>query len=409
MKGTTETRGVVSSLVQHEDTRVGIQYILSKKCPNLGIFAVTCIIGGRTFTDAMLDLGASINVMPTSIYKSLNLGDLEPTVMESVVRPLGVLEDVLVQVNKLIFPADFYVLDMEDNASKGGFALILGQPFFMTTKTKIDVHAKTLSMEFGDTYIEFNIFEALKYPAEDHSTFSLDAIDGLMEEYFRLGIGIASLIGFIDKIDVINEFCVEPTTTNSEILPHTLPFSYFGDVISKCPRPSQYPELHTFNNSKLGVSVIVTLVRAKSDSRIGFREDKRTEFDFIMRESANTDSINLDRATIAPSSRQEAPSDSSKKTKGVSDSRTLLDKASQPTPPNQEYVSPQPQATKLQPLPEHLKQLAISEANNLHRDQEEKLLEVLRKHNKAIGWMLADLLEINHSICMHKILLEEDA
>ncbi|RDX81714.1 hypothetical protein CR513_37567, partial [Mucuna pruriens] len=62
-----------------------------------------CTIGDCTFVDAMLDLGASINVMPTSIYKSLNFGDLEPTRMtiqlanRSVVQPLGVLEDVLVQ------------------------------------------------------------------------------------------------------------------------------------------------------------------------------------------------------------------------------------------------------------------------------------------------------------------------
>ncbi|RDX94465.1 hypothetical protein CR513_23161, partial [Mucuna pruriens] len=60
--------------------------------------------------DAMLNLRASINVMPTSIYKSLNFGDLEPIGMtiqlanRSVVQPLSVFEDVLVQVNELIFP-----------------------------------------------------------------------------------------------------------------------------------------------------------------------------------------------------------------------------------------------------------------------------------------------------------------
>ncbi|RDX98399.1 hypothetical protein CR513_18677, partial [Mucuna pruriens] len=67
----------------------------------------------------MLDLGASINVMPTSIYKALNFGDLEPTGMtiqvanRSIVQPLGILEDV----NELIFPANFYVLNMEDETS----------------------------------------------------------------------------------------------------------------------------------------------------------------------------------------------------------------------------------------------------------------------------------------------------
>ncbi|RDX85182.1 hypothetical protein CR513_33678, partial [Mucuna pruriens] len=49
----------------------------------------------------------------------------------------------------------------------------------MTTRTKIDFHVGILSMEFGDTFVKFNIFEALKHPTEDHSIFSMDAIDGL--------------------------------------------------------------------------------------------------------------------------------------------------------------------------------------------------------------------------------------
>ncbi|RDX96192.1 hypothetical protein CR513_21181, partial [Mucuna pruriens] len=72
----------------------------------------------------------------------------------SVVQPLGVLKDVLVQVNELIFPTIFYVLDMEDETSGKGSTLILGQSFLMTTRIKIDVHLGTLSMEFdfvGDT------------------------------------------------------------------------------------------------------------------------------------------------------------------------------------------------------------------------------------------------------------------
>ncbi|RDX87584.1 hypothetical protein CR513_30929, partial [Mucuna pruriens] len=140
----------------------------------------------------MLGLGASINVMPASIYKSLNFGDLEPTWMTiqlaniSIVQPLRVLEDVLVQVKELIFPADFYVLDMEDETFGKESTLILGRPFLMTARTKIDVYSGTLSMEFGDTLVQFNIFEAMKHPTEDHSLFSIDVIEELVEEYFQL-------------------------------------------------------------------------------------------------------------------------------------------------------------------------------------------------------------------------------
>ncbi|RDY05402.1 hypothetical protein CR513_10770, partial [Mucuna pruriens] len=130
--------------------------------------------------------------MPTLIYKSLNFGDLEPTKMtiqlenKSVVQPLGVLEDVLVQVNELIFPVDFYVLDMEDETSRKGSTLILGRPFLMSAKTKIDVHAGKLSMQFGDHMVQFNIFEVVKHPIEDHSLFGINLIDELVEEHLQL-------------------------------------------------------------------------------------------------------------------------------------------------------------------------------------------------------------------------------
>ncbi|RDX68486.1 hypothetical protein CR513_52517, partial [Mucuna pruriens] len=158
MKGSRELGGMVSTLTRNNPT-AGISQVLPKKCRDPGIFSVPCTIGDSTFVDAMLDLGASIHVMLASTYRSLNFGDLEPTRMtiqlanRSIVQPLGVLEDVLVQVNELIFPADFYVLDMEDETSGKGSTLILGRPFLMTARTKIDVHAGTLSMEFGDTLV----------------------------------------------------------------------------------------------------------------------------------------------------------------------------------------------------------------------------------------------------------------
>ncbi|RDY07939.1 hypothetical protein CR513_07879, partial [Mucuna pruriens] len=125
LKEGVEVGGVLSTFIQRE-TIVGIKLALPRKCSDLGIFSVPCIIGGYTFVDAMLDLGASINIMPTSVYKSLNFGDLEPTSViiqlanRSVVQPVGIHKDALVQVNDLIFPIDFYVLEMEDETSEKG-------------------------------------------------------------------------------------------------------------------------------------------------------------------------------------------------------------------------------------------------------------------------------------------------
>ncbi|RDY07874.1 Retrovirus-related Pol polyprotein, partial [Mucuna pruriens] len=132
MKGNVEVGGIVSAMTRNKDFIVEAPQALPKKCRDPKIFSIPCTIGDCTFANAMLDLGASIHFMPTSIYKSLNFGDLEPTRMtiqlanRSVVQPLGILEDVLVQVNELIFPADFYVLDMEDETSGKGSTLTWG-------------------------------------------------------------------------------------------------------------------------------------------------------------------------------------------------------------------------------------------------------------------------------------------
>ncbi|RDX84356.1 hypothetical protein CR513_34606, partial [Mucuna pruriens] len=81
IKGSREIGGVVLTLTKNEELTVGTSQVLPRKCRDPGIFFVPCTIGDCTFADAMLDLGASINVIPTSFYRSLNFGDLEPTGM----------------------------------------------------------------------------------------------------------------------------------------------------------------------------------------------------------------------------------------------------------------------------------------------------------------------------------------
>jgi len=152
--------------------------------------------GNNKFENAMLDLGASINVMPLSIFKSLSLGPLQPTGVviqlanRSVAHPAGLVDDVLVRVGELIFPADFYILDMEEGFSHGSAPIILGRPFLKTARTKIDVHAGTLSMEFDDIVVRFNILDAMKHPSEDHSVLYVDiiddAVDGLISDFHSL-------------------------------------------------------------------------------------------------------------------------------------------------------------------------------------------------------------------------------
>ncbi|XP_027338014.1 uncharacterized protein LOC113851936 [Abrus precatorius] len=109
-----------------------IQPNMPQKCKDPDTFTVPCIVGNSTFSNALLDLGASMNVMLISIYRSLTLGLLKQTGVviqlanRSTAFHIGVVEDVLVRVNKLIFPADFYILDMAEEPNMP--TLILCRP-----------------------------------------------------------------------------------------------------------------------------------------------------------------------------------------------------------------------------------------------------------------------------------------
>ncbi|XP_038888572.1 uncharacterized protein LOC120078375 [Benincasa hispida] len=92
---------------------------IPKKMKDLGSFTLPCSIGGKEVENAICDLGTSINLMPLSIFKKLNIGNARPTIVtlqladRSIMHPEGKIEDVLVQVDKFIFPADFIILDYE--------------------------------------------------------------------------------------------------------------------------------------------------------------------------------------------------------------------------------------------------------------------------------------------------------
>ncbi|XP_073220002.1 uncharacterized protein [Cicer arietinum] len=109
-----------------------LQRKLPPKLKDPGSFSIPCAIGNRTFGKALCDLGASVSLMPLSIYKKLGIGKVKDTQLmlqfadRSMKHPYGVVEDVLVKVDKFIFPVDFVVLDMEED---NDIPLILGRPF----------------------------------------------------------------------------------------------------------------------------------------------------------------------------------------------------------------------------------------------------------------------------------------
>ena len=113
----------------------------------------------------MLDLGASINIMPHFVYASLKLdppkqiGVIIQLADRSNAYPDRVVEDVLVKINNLIFSVDFYVLYMEDDASLKLSPILLGRPFLKIAKTKIDIDKGTLTIKFDSELTKFDIFK----------------------------------------------------------------------------------------------------------------------------------------------------------------------------------------------------------------------------------------------------------
>ncbi|KAK8346245.1 hypothetical protein V6Z12_A07G201000 [Gossypium hirsutum] len=170
-----------------ENVSTLLQQKIFPKYKNQCMFSISCKIVSVGIKKAMCDLGASINVMPLSIYKLLNAGPLKETgviiqlVDRSVVHPEGVLEDVLVKVNELIFPTDFYIIDMEDDNSANASDILLGRPFLSTAQKKIDVRSGILTMEFDGEVVKFNVYEAMNRPSMISNVSNIDIIDPLTE------------------------------------------------------------------------------------------------------------------------------------------------------------------------------------------------------------------------------------
>ncbi|CAM8982825.1 unnamed protein product [Rhodiola kirilowii] len=165
-----------------------IQRKVPPKCGDPGTYTIPCTIGNIRIENCMLDLGASINVLPYSIYSCLRIGPLEPAGLtiqltdRSCKQPEGKIEDVLVQVGELVFPADFYVLKMENCGPTDHAPILLGRPFLKTSKMKIDCDSGTLSMEVEGEVFSFDIFRAMKHPMEYAMVHALDTLDDLVQE-----------------------------------------------------------------------------------------------------------------------------------------------------------------------------------------------------------------------------------
>ncbi|CAN6557500.1 unnamed protein product [Malus baccata var. baccata] len=329
-----------------ENVSAILQRKLPPKCKDPGSFTIPCVIGNTRFESAMLDLGASINVMPYSIYASMNLGALKNDGViiqladRSNAHPKGVLEDVLVQVNHLVFLVDFYVLEMDESDHAPSLPILLGRPFIKTARTKIDVYSGTLSMEFDGEVVNFNLSDSIKYPSEDHSCFSIDIIDSLAQGY----------------LDDLNDDALEKVITRGM------------ELKTKGADSSVTHGIHGLGHAVHPSEELIEVVAALESS-------PKLNGKYTTRES-----IPISTNKLLPS---------------IIQARILELK---PLPSHLKYIF----------LGENETLPAII-SSSLTAQEEEKLLRVLKEFKSALGWTLADIKGISPTTCMHHIFLEEGA
>jgi len=156
-----------------------------------GCPAISCFIGEHKIKKALLDLGASVNLLPYSVFQSLNLGELKPTSVtllladRSVKVLRGIVEDLLVQVDKFIYPVDFIFLDTQPVEACNSFPVILGCPFLATSNALINCRNGLMKLFFRNMTLEMNIFNICKQHGDDNDLQEVDFIEKLVYDQFQ--------------------------------------------------------------------------------------------------------------------------------------------------------------------------------------------------------------------------------
>ncbi|GJU08567.1 reverse transcriptase domain-containing protein, partial [Tanacetum coccineum] len=172
---------------------------LPEKLRDPGKFLIPCDFPGMDECLALADLGASINLMPLSVWKKLSLPKLTPTCMSleltdrSITQPIGIAEDVYLKVGKFKFSADFVVVVFDADPR---VPLILGRSFLNTVRALIDVYKGELSLRVGKEAVTFNLDQTSRYSSnyDDMTANRIDVIEMACEEYSQEVLGFSDVI-----------------------------------------------------------------------------------------------------------------------------------------------------------------------------------------------------------------------
>ncbi|GJR39716.1 reverse transcriptase domain-containing protein [Tanacetum coccineum] len=318
---------------------------LPEKLGDPGKFLIPCDFPGMDECLALADLGASINLMPLSVWKKLSLPELTPTCMtleladRSITQPIGIAEDVYLKVGKFKFPADFVVVDFDADPR---VPLILGRSFLKTGRALIDVYEGELTLRVGKEAVTFNLDQTSRYSSnyDDMTANRIDVIEMDCEEYSQ------EVLGFSDVIAIDAFLALEDDPTSPEV-----DDSYYDP-----------------------------------------------EGDILLLESF----LNDDPSPPPPNQGNDLP----EIRKELKICETKNDKSSIDEPPEVELkdLPPHLEYTFL----EGDNKLPVIIAKDLSVEEKAVLIKVLKSHKRAIAWKLSNIKGINPEFCTHKILMEED-
>ncbi|GJZ51844.1 reverse transcriptase domain-containing protein, partial [Tanacetum coccineum] len=313
---------------------------------------------------ALADHGASINLMPLSVWEKLNLPDLTKTRMilelddQTISTPTGIAEDVFVKVGTFFFPADFVVVDY---IADPRVPLILERPFLRTARALIDVHGEQMTLRHDNQSVTFKVGDT-KTSAYNtiESVNRVDVIDVACEEY------AIEVHGFLNISKSGN-----PTATLEPILstsPTSLTPFEGGDFILE--------EIEACLTSESIPSGIV-------DTDFDPKEDLLT-----LERLLNSDPT----FTLPP---EEQKFEELKAVEPSSDEPPELELSD--LPPHLEYA-----------FLEGTDKLPVIIAKDLKDEDKTALLKVIRSHKRAIAWKMSDIKGIDPKFCTHKIVMEDN-
>eukprot|EP00257_Ricinus_communis_P020405 XP_015579630.1 uncharacterized protein LOC107261880 [Ricinus communis] len=161
-----------------------LQNKLQKKLGDPGSYSIPVKLGDIEIKKALYDLGASVSLMPLSICKKLQMGELKPTRISlqlanrSVRFPFGILEDVPLIVGKFFILCDFMVMEMEEDEQ---VLIIPGRPLLATARATINMKNGKITFEVGDEKMEYSLASSIGSPSKEETIYRVDALDEVVE------------------------------------------------------------------------------------------------------------------------------------------------------------------------------------------------------------------------------------